>query len=84
MVPSAASGVNPITWLSPGVVDTPWWDFLSTEQKAAAFADFAQRTPVGRIGTADDIAAAIAFLVRDSFVSGHVLVCDGGARLGVA
>ena len=42
---------------------------------------FAGKTPVGRVGPPDDIAKAIAFLVANSFVSGHVLVCDGGLRL---
>ncbi len=67
--------------VSPGVVDTAWWDFMDVEQRQAAFANFAGRTPVGRVGTPDDIAKAIAFLVADGFVSGHVLVCDGGLRL---
>ena len=84
LVPILAVELKPmrVNAVSPGVIDTAWWAFLSAEQKAAAFADFAGRTPVGRIGTPDDVAAAIAFLVRDSFISGHVLVCDGGARLG--
>jgi NAD(P)-dependent dehydrogenase (short-subunit alcohol dehydrogenase family) len=70
--------------VSPGVVDTPWWDFLSDEQRAAVFADFASRTPVGRIGKAEDIGEAIAFLVTNGFMTGHVLVCDGGVRLTAA
>ena len=39
-----------------------------------------ERTPLGRLGTVDDIARAICFLVGDdgSFVTGHVLTVDGG------
>ena len=70
-----------VNGVSPGVIDTGWWDWLAAEQKAAAFADFAGKTPAGRLGTADDVAAAIAFVVEDSFMTGHVLVCDGGLRL---
>ncbi len=86
LVPILAAELKPmrVNAVSPGVIDTGWWDFLSADQKTAAFADFAARTPVGRIGTAADVAMAIAFLVRDSFVNGHVLTCDGGARLGAA
>jgi NAD(P)-dependent dehydrogenase (short-subunit alcohol dehydrogenase family) len=36
---------------------------------------------VGRVGQPDDIARAIAFLIADTFMSGHVIVCDGGLRL---
>ena len=82
-VPILAAELKPlrVNGVAPGVIDTPWWDFLPPDQKAGAFADFAGRTPVGRIGTADDIAAAIAFLIGDTFMTGHTLVCDGGARL---
>jgi len=70
-----------VNGVSPGVTDTPWWDFLTREVKASAFADYAAATLVGRIGTADDIAQAIAFLISCSFMSGEVVICDGGARL---
>ena len=67
-----------VNCVSPGVIDTPWWDFLPAEQKGPAFASFAARTPVGRVGKADDVAKAIAFLVEDSYVSGQTIICDGG------
>ena len=40
----------------------------------------AEETPVGRLGTAEDIAAAVAFLADDraSFITGQVLTSDGG------
>jgi NAD(P)-dependent dehydrogenase (short-subunit alcohol dehydrogenase family) len=45
------------------------------------FADYAGKTPVGRVGKPDDIAQAVAFLISNGFMSGHVIVCDGGLRL---
>ncbi|RUU12076.1 SDR family oxidoreductase [Mesorhizobium sp. USDA-HM6] len=66
--------------VAPGVIDTPWWDFLPGEQRQAVFAEYAGKTPVGRIGRAKDIADAIAFLVSNSFMTGQVLTCDGGLR----
>jgi len=40
----------------------------------------AQETPLGRLGTPEDIAHAVAFLAGDgaSFITGQVLTCDGG------
>jgi NAD(P)-dependent dehydrogenase (short-subunit alcohol dehydrogenase family) len=82
-VPILAAELRPlrVNGVSPGVVDTPWWDFLPPEQREAVFADYADKTPVGRVGKPDDIAQVVAFLISDSFMSGHVIVCDGGLRL---
>jgi NAD(P)-dependent dehydrogenase (short-subunit alcohol dehydrogenase family) len=83
LVPILAAELRPlrVNGVSPGVIDTPWWDFLSEEQRAGAFAGYAAQTPVGRVGRPEDVAQAIAFLLADSFMSGHVIVCDGGLRL---
>ncbi|MDE1996067.1 MAG: SDR family oxidoreductase [Rhizobiaceae bacterium] len=84
LTPILAVELKPIrvNCVSPGVVDTPWWDFLTEEQKAPTFAGFGARTPVGRVGRSDEIADAIAFLIGNGFTSGHTLICDGGVRLG--
>jgi len=66
--------------VAPGVIDTPWWDFLPGDQRQALFAEYAGKTPVGRIGRAEDVAEAIAFLVSNGFMTGQVLTCDGGLR----
>ncbi|MGR9165171.1 SDR family oxidoreductase [Rhizobium leguminosarum] len=83
MVPVLAAELKPlrVNGVSPGVVDTPWWSFLPPEQRGSVFADFAGRTPVGRVGRPEDIAEAIAFLIGNGFMSGHVITCDGGVRL---
>ena len=68
--------------VSPGVIDTPWWSFVPDDSKAALFADYAAKTPVGRVGTAEDIADAVAFLIGNRFMTGATIICDGGVRLG--
>jgi NAD(P)-dependent dehydrogenase (short-subunit alcohol dehydrogenase family) len=84
LVPILAAELRPlrVNGVSPGVIDTPWWDFLSEDQKVSVFADYASKTPVGRVGRPEDVAQAITFLVCDSFMSGHTIICDGGLRLG--
>ena len=67
--------------VSPGVIDTPWWDGMPKEQKETLFEAYAAKTPVGRVGQPDDVAEAIAFLIANSFMTGHMLICDGGLRL---
>jgi NAD(P)-dependent dehydrogenase (short-subunit alcohol dehydrogenase family) len=83
LIPILAIELRPlrVNGVSPGVIDTPWWDFLSGEQKAAAFADYAGRTPVGRVGKPEDVAQTIVFLIGDSFMTGQTIICDGGLRL---
>ncbi|OBQ86684.1 MULTISPECIES: SDR family oxidoreductase [unclassified Mesorhizobium] len=82
VVPILAVELKPlrVNVVAPGVIDTPWWDFLSGEERQAVFAEYAGKTPVGRIGRAEDVADAIAFLVSNGFMTGQVLTCDGGLR----
>ena len=65
--------------LSPGWVDTELWDVIGPD-KASRFDAMAQRLPVGRIGTADDLAHAAVFLMTSGFTTGTVLHVDGGHR----
>ncbi|GAB3587452.1 SDR family oxidoreductase [Amycolatopsis endophytica] len=86
MVPVLAVELAPVrvNAVSPGVIDTAWWDFLDADAKAQTFAGIAAGLPAGRVGTADDIASAIAFLADNTFTTGIVLRVDGGGRLGSA
>ncbi|WP_229718493.1 SDR family oxidoreductase [Yersinia enterocolitica] len=58
-----------VNGVSPGVIDTPWWDFLSEEDKSTVFDEYAGKTPVGRVGKSDDIAEAIRFFIMNTFVT---------------
>lgn len=67
--------------VSPGVIETDWWSATPEHVRRDMLDSFAQRAPVGRNGTADDVAGAIAMLVENGFLTGVVLACDGGLRL---
>ena len=60
----------------PGPIRTAQWDRLSEEEIAAS----ARETVMGRLGHADEVAGAIAFLLGDdaSFITGTTLTVDGG------
>jgi NAD(P)-dependent dehydrogenase (short-subunit alcohol dehydrogenase family) len=64
--------------VSPGIIDTPWWSFLPEDQRQAQFTAAAGSVPTGRIGTAADVAGAVAYLVEASLVTGTILPVDGG------
>lgn len=61
--------------VSPGAVLPPdGWPAEARER-------FIRATPLGRLGTPEDVAGAIAYLLAAPYVTGHVLVVDGGRRL---
>lgn len=67
--------------VSPGVVDTPTWDFLSNEDRRGLLESVAGTLPVGRVGQADDLADAALSLMGNGFINGTVLHVDGGGRI---
>lgn len=67
--------------VSPGYVDTPWWDGLTAEDRAAFFDQAAAALPTKRIAEASDIAEAIVLLATNPNITGTVIETDGGARL---
>ena len=83
MIPTLALELKPIriNAVSPGIIDTPWWDSWKKEQREAAFAQIAASTPVGRIGQPEDIAQAIMLLLENTYMTGTVIECDGGMRI---
>jgi 3-oxoacyl-[acyl-carrier protein] reductase len=62
--------------VAPGYVTTRLTDVLPDELKEAMLAS----TPLGRLGSPEDVAGAVRFLASDesSFITGEVLLVDGG------
>ena len=63
----------------PGTVDSPWVRRL-VEESGESLDALRQRQPMGRLGTPEEIADSVAYLASDraAFVTGSVLVIDGG------
>ncbi|MDH5642608.1 MAG: SDR family oxidoreductase [Gemmatimonadota bacterium] len=77
----ARDGVT-VNVVTPGFIDTPMTQALSDEAQRRAV----ERTPLGRMGKAADVAAAARFFCSDAagFITGTVLPVDGGQLLGSA
>jgi NAD(P)-dependent dehydrogenase (short-subunit alcohol dehydrogenase family) len=67
--------------ISPGVIDTGAWDAMGDDGKRDYFEHIAAHNPAGRIGTPDDIAAAVLFAMTNTFMTGVTLKIDGGEPL---
>lgn len=74
----ASKGIT-VNAVAPGIVDTPLFRGFAPDVQAR----LRQSVPVQRIGTADDIANAVAFFLdpRSSYVTGQVLYVCGGRSL---
>ena len=66
--------------IAPGFIETAMTSVLSEEFKQNAV----KMIPLGRVGTPDDVASAVAFLASDeaAYITGHVLNVNGGMLMG--
>jgi 3-oxoacyl-[acyl-carrier protein] reductase len=65
-----------VNCVAPGFIQTRWHAGAQMDPEAAR-----QRTPVGRNGSPEDVAEAVLFLSTSSFVTGEIVVVDGGRFL---
>jgi NAD(P)-dependent dehydrogenase (short-subunit alcohol dehydrogenase family) len=70
-----------VNCVSPGIVDTPMTARLTGDPELRSRIE--SRIPLGRLGSADDVAGAVVFLCSPlaAYVTGHVLAVDGGSLL---
>ena len=67
------SGIR-VNCISPGLIDTEMNRMLSSADKAAVV----EETPLGRMGTPQDVAQLAVFLAQDRFITGQVIGVNGG------
>ncbi|MBM3750902.1 MAG: 3-oxoacyl-[acyl-carrier-protein] reductase [Acidimicrobiia bacterium] len=71
----ASRGIT-VNAVAPGLIDTDMTRAIS----AGAHEEWAKKIPLQRLGTSEDIAAAVRFLASDeaAYITGHVLSVNGG------
>ncbi len=71
-----ASRAITVNVIAPGMIDTDMTRAIAEKAQV----DWAAQIPLGRLGSADDVAAAACFLASDeaSYITGHVLAVNGG------
>jgi 3-oxoacyl-[acyl-carrier protein] reductase len=71
----ASRGIT-VNIVAPGLVESD----MTRAMTDTAQVDWATQIPLGRVGTPDDVAAAVCFLASDeaAYITGHVLAVNGG------
>jgi 2-keto-3-deoxy-L-fuconate dehydrogenase len=75
-VDHVADGIR-VNAVAPGTVDSPWVRRL-VDDVGESLDALRARQPLGRLGTPEEIADAVVYLAGAEFVTGSVLVIDGG------
>jgi meso-butanediol dehydrogenase / (S,S)-butanediol dehydrogenase / diacetyl reductase len=72
-----------VNCICPGTVDSPWVRRL-LEDAGEPLESLVARQPLGRLGTPEEIAAAVLYVASDAaaFMTGSALVIDGGLTAG--
>ncbi|MGO9820789.1 MAG: SDR family NAD(P)-dependent oxidoreductase [Solirubrobacteraceae bacterium] len=68
-----------VNCICPGTIETPWVHRL-VKDVGESLDELKARQPMGRLGTPDEVAQAVRYLVSDAgrFITGSSLVIDGG------
>lgn len=67
-----------VNCVAPGVIRTP---FQASMSEAARLNNLANRIPLGREGTPEQVANTIAHLIDNEFITGETVVIDGGMSM---
>lgn len=70
-----------VNLVSPGVIRTNLWSSMTDTERDAFFGQVAAALPVRRVGEAEQVAQTYIYLMKRPFVTGQILVTDGGAVL---
>jgi NAD(P)-dependent dehydrogenase (short-subunit alcohol dehydrogenase family) len=79
----AGEGIR-VNAVAPAVTNTPHFDWIPADQREATLQQLAGLHPLGRVGTPQDLASAITFLLSpaSSWTTGAILNVDGGVMAG--
>jgi NAD(P)-dependent dehydrogenase (short-subunit alcohol dehydrogenase family) len=67
--------------IAPGVVRSPLWESMSTDDQGAMYDGLAASLPLGRVAEVEDVAKSIVYALDQNYTTGTVTVIDGGSVL---
>lgn len=66
-----------VAGIAPGTIATA----MTAQMKPEALARMEQMTPVGRLGTTQELAHSVTYILENEFFNGRILELDGGLRI---
>ena len=70
-----------VNCVSPGRIDTEWWDYLGDQGRRELLDRTAEKLPVKRIGRPENVAQQVIQFMLNDFITGSVVQVDGGDHL---
>ena len=67
--------------VAPGIVKSPLWASVPEDHRENMYREAAERLPVGHVGEPDEVAQAYLYLMQQTYITGQVLIVDGGGTL---
>lgn len=64
--------------VSPGIIVTPVFDAMPEKDRRKFFRSVGRASPVGRVGKPEEVARAFMLLLRNGYMTGTTIHCDGG------
>lgn len=83
MTRSLAIELKPVrvNLISPGPVDTSFWNTMTPQQRDSRFTELGERLPTGRVGQVEDLVHAYLFVMQDQNCTGSVVDSNSGMLL---
>jgi NAD(P)-dependent dehydrogenase (short-subunit alcohol dehydrogenase family) len=70
-----------VNCVSPGLSRTPRWNAMPDDVREALYDREEHRIPLGRLGTAEELALAYLYFMENTYATGNVMNVDGGGAL---
>lgn len=67
--------------VSPAVIATPHYDRMPNEKRKKYLEQYGSELPVGRLGTPEDVAHTVLYLIQNGYTTGTLAEVNGGYRL---
>jgi NAD(P)-dependent dehydrogenase (short-subunit alcohol dehydrogenase family) len=70
-----------VNTVSPAVIDTPQYDRMADDKRKQYLEQYGDKLPVRRLGTPEDVAGTVLYLIQNAHTTGTLAEVNGGYRI---